>query len=186
MDSLRRLVEHFRREGHVIRQAPYTFGIAIVLVGAIIFGGVEWHDSGTESALRATNDMLREELKGVSPWTAAEQEHHAHTREKLQEFYVASGVLANRSFQNRSLDDSKESQELDVAMKKWVKDTELWIQKNMGDAARLRFLDNGGYVDIDALLFRDYTIPVDYNLFSKLRRNLQEIIENPAWDAPNK
>ena len=41
MDSLRRLVEHFRREGHVIRQAPYTFGIAIVLVGAIIFGGVE-------------------------------------------------------------------------------------------------------------------------------------------------
>jgi hypothetical protein len=57
----------------VIRSAWATFSIAGLILGAIIYIGLEWHHAKTLSELRAAiankqfeNDILRKEVKGAS------------------------------------------------------------------------------------------------------------------------
>ena len=76
-DWLSKRWEHLAQEWHVIWEAKSLFGTAaVVLVVATTLGVwnvAEWHHAGIEASLQATNDMLREELKGASPQLAAIQ-----------------------------------------------------------------------------------------------------------------
>jgi hypothetical protein len=104
MLAIKWLVEHFQKEGRVICEAPVAFVVAILILGMLIFVGVEWHDAGTDSVQRATienlkiqNGVLQEELKGTSPQLAAIQTQRDSIRRSLQEFYVHGAELFNRS-----------------------------------------------------------------------------------------
>src|SRR5271157_6022670 len=109
MEILRWFVEHFRTEGRVIRQAPAAFIAGLIILGAFVFVGVDWHYSGTETAQRATIatqqatiDQLRDQLRGTSPQLAAIQAGRDRIRKQLQEFYVEAMRLDSTKVTNET------------------------------------------------------------------------------------
>lgn len=100
---------------------------------------------------------------------------------QLQKFYVDGGNLLRILPKDISPDDFKKYEDECNA---WLSETVKWIQENMGDAAKARFLDTS-----DALTFSS-TAAVSQvhnniiNAITKYRKNLQVLIaEFDAWDS---
>jgi hypothetical protein len=184
MDILRWLVEHFQKQGRAIRQAPAALTVALIILGALVFAGVEWHFAGVDSAQQATIEMLREELKGASPQLAAIQSRRTNYRGQLLALYAKSGPLMRRELPPNSPTDRNLNPEVAARFlsdaKSWEQETATWLAENLGETARERFLDvdRGNYYNFAS----DNDVNVAFNRLAHLRQNLETLIETAAYD----
>ena len=194
------LLHYARYEGAVIRQAPVAFCLGILVVGALIFFGLEWHNSGVERTKDATIQnqqshiaTLEEELKGAAPQLAALQARRAAIRSKLLEFYVAAGPLMkidgpepdlpNKQFSPGVVDNFVQQHLRLVDL--WEKQTSEWIGDNLGPAAQARFLDISNmpsFVWSFKNLGVNGDLTIQMNRLSNERKNLASLIETAAYD----
>ena len=111
---------------------------------------------------------------------SAVTDKRAAIRTQLQQFYVEAGPLIQRQLPK---DISKEDFDKYVAeADAWVNTTATWIDKNLGVAARERFLDRTGMM---AMSDPSAVNPVHNNIrqnLTRMRQNLQVLIETGAWD----
>jgi hypothetical protein len=110
----------------------------------------------------------------------AASDKRAAIRTNLQQFYVDAGPIISRPLPK---DISKEDFDKFVAeADQWVNETAMWIEENLGVAARERFLDRTGMLAMtDPSAANAVHNNVRQNL-TRMRQNLQVLIENGAWD----
>jgi hypothetical protein len=184
---LRWLIEHFREEYRVIKGAPVTLLTSIVIAGAVVFGISEWHHSGSESALRSINEMLREELKGASPQLAALQSRRIRERDNLLRLYAEAGPLLRREIphisQHNMAPEPEAAKRFIADTQQWSMATSEWLRQNLGETARERFIDTGSSGPPASFNYSfDSEVNRAYNTTMILRRNLALIIETAAYD----
>ena len=159
----------------------------MLIIGALIFFGLQWHNSGVEATKDATIEnqksqisVLEEENKGVQPKQAAINVRRKKLVEQLQKFYVKSTPLLNANLpKNISADDFTKYQN---AVNEWGNRTATWIRENMGEPARDRFLDYGqGFSFHWARAVNDQHNN-DINVLGAYRKKLSLLIETNAWD----
>jgi hypothetical protein len=181
------LFHYARHEGAVIRQAPVAFCIGIAIFGALVFFGLQWHSAGADAEKNATIEnqksqiaVLQEENKGVLPQQAAINVKRQKTVEQLQKFYVESTPLLNENLpKNISPQDFDKYQ---AAVNDWTNRTATWIQQNMGEPARDRFLDYGQGFSLNWNRAVNEQHNSDINALGAYRKNLSTLIETNAWD----
>jgi hypothetical protein len=184
---LRWLVHHFSHEGKVIREAPIGFILAVAAVCALLFIGLQWHNSGVEATKDATIEnqrshiaVLEEEVRGLPPQQAAINVKRKQIVEQLQKFYTESTPILNADLpKNISAEDFAKYQ---AVYNSWVVRCSGWIQQNMGEPARDRFLDYGSGFSFNW----DRAVNPQHNniinLMGSYRKNLTTLIETNAWD----
>jgi len=175
----------------VVKAAPVAVATLVILSGAVIggavFGMVEWHYSGEVSTQAATIEnqkshiaVLEEENKGVQPQQAAINAKRKALVEQLEKFYVESTPILNANL-------PKDISAADFAtyqngVNDWVNRTANWIQNNMGEPARDRFLDYGQGFSSTWNRAVNEQHNSDINLLGAYRKNLSTLIETNAWD----
>jgi hypothetical protein len=188
--TVRWLWHHFRGEGQIIRKAP----VATIVIWGVLTYGSYWYLSAhyaerldnlttANTALQATVGQLQNELKGASPQLAAMQARRAAVRDKLLEFYVAVGPLIDEKIpafgiDKKAMDEAMSS--LQQHATQWTNETAMFLQQNLGPAARDRFLD------VSNMPIYGYDIGGEYtelkNALSNRRKNLSLLIETAAYD----
>jgi predicted RNA-binding protein Jag len=181
------IAEYLQKEGRVIKGAPVAFGVGVALVGAVVFGLLDWHYSAEVRTQAATIEnqkshiaVLEEENKGVLPQQAAINVKRQKIVEQLQKFYVESTPILNANLPKTiSADDFAKYQ---TAVNDWITRTATWIQQNMGEPARDRFLDYGQGFSFSWNRAVNEQHNNDINLIGAYRKNLSSLIESNAWD----
>ena len=135
------------------------------------------------AALQATVGQLQNELKGASPQLAAMQARRAAVRDKLLEFYVAAGPLIDTEISAFGTDKKAMDEEISSLQQhatQWTNETAMFLQQNLGPAARDRFLD------VSNMPTYGYPIGGEYmelkNNLANRRKNLSILIETAAYD----
>ena len=110
----------------------------------------------------------------------ADVSNKASRKAELQQFYMAGAQLLRPLPKDMSPEDFKKYQEECDA---WLNQTINWIEKNMGDAAKARFLDTGGSLSFS------YSAAINEkhnNIIGAIvtyRKNLQTlIVEFDSWN----
>ena len=176
---------------HDIRKAPIAYLVGVAIVGAMIFGGLQWHHGGADTNKDATIEnlksqiaMLTEELKGASPQLAAIHARRVMVREHLLEIYVAAAPLVDRNINKDH--QTQDFDKLEIDINEWSKATAGWLEKNLGLAASSRFLDTS-YTPIftwtspEGVLYPQKANAMMNRLVNQ-RKNLATIIETAAYD----
>jgi hypothetical protein len=191
LGDLQIIRDYLRQEGRVIKAAPVAVMTFVILCGAVIggivFGIVQWHYSGEVSTQAATIEnqkshiaVLEEENKGVQPQQAAINAKRKALVEQLEKFYVESTPILNANLpKDISAADFANYQQ---AVNDWIKRTATWIQQNMGEPARDRFLDYGQGFSFNWARAVNEQHNSDINLLGAYRKNLSTLIETNAWD----
>lgn len=191
LGDLQIIRDYLRAEGRVIKAAPVAVTTFVVLcsivIGAIIFGIVQWHYSEEVATQAATIEnqkshiaVLEEENKGVQPQQAAINAKRKKIVEQLQKFYVESTPILNANLpRDISPQDFSKYQAM---VNEWINHTATWIQDNMGEPARDRFLDYGQGFSFGWNRAVNEQHNNDINLLGAYRKNLSELIETNAWD----
>jgi hypothetical protein len=183
-------VHHFVYESEVIRRAPIAFVVAVAIICAATFFGLQWHNASVEATKDATIEnqkshiaTLEEEVKGVAPQQAAINAKRKNVVEQLQKFYVESTPLLNANLpKDISPNDFASYQ---TAVNNWITRTATWIQDNMGVPARDRFLDYGQGFSFSWNRAVNEQHNNIINSLGAYRKNLSTLIETNAWDKPN-
>jgi hypothetical protein len=191
-EGIRAVAEYLQKEGRVIKDAPIAFLVGVAFLGVVIFAVLDWHYSGEVATQSATIEnqkshiaVLEEENKGVQPQQAAINAKRKALVEQLEKFYVESTPLLNANLPKdiSAADFSHYQQEVN----EWVARTSKWIQQNMGEPARDRFLDYGQGFSFNWNRAVNEQHNGDINLLGAYRKNLATLIETNAWDrlSPN-
>jgi hypothetical protein len=188
-----KLREYFRSEGRAaIRDAPFAFVLAILLAIALTFAAVDWHFAGEVETQHATIegqhstiesqkiriDELQEQLRGAAPALAADRARRKQIVEQLQKFYIQAGSLFGQSIKDQSTFDTFKPM-VDL----WANDASNWIERNMGPAAKERFLDPGTGSSLSWNKAFNAEHNNYLNFLTYTRKNLSTLIETNAWDG---
>lgn len=184
------IADYFRKEGRVVKDAPISIALFVVLIGGMIAGIFEWHYSeeiNTQTAtienLKSRNEELQEELKGASPRLAAIQARRIAIRDHLLEMYIAAGPLIGKGMPKNPGDKMPTRDDvmaIKVEAATWEQNTAEWLNKNLGPAAQARFLDVSNmptYAWLAAYPYDDIM-----NHLVNERKNLAVLIETSAYD----
>jgi hypothetical protein len=177
-------------EGRAITKSP----VATSVICGLLSYGSYWYLSAhyaerldnlttANAALQATVGQLQNELKGASPQLAAMQARRAAIRDKLLEFYVAAGPLIDTEISafgtdKKAMDEAVSSLQQHAAQ--WTNETAMFLEQNLGPAARDRFLD------VSNMMIYTYGVGGEYdklkNNLANRRKNLSILIETAAYD----
>jgi hypothetical protein len=188
LEQIKAARDFIRDEGHVIRQAPVTFIVGWLFVGAIIFAILEWHFNAELDTQKDTIEnqqtriaALQDELKGASPQLAALQARRYRQREELLKLYVKIGALISDQMKLQTAPKGKDLQDVYDKITSWERETSSWLRVNLGEAAEARFLDT---VSMPSYTWTggDYKYTITMNAVINERKNLSILIENAAYD----
>jgi hypothetical protein len=114
----------------------------------------------------------------VAPYRLYQKYRRPPALERLNEFYVEVGPLIGRKLQK---DDTAEFEAYLEDANTWIIGTAKWIEDNLGEAARAKFLDRTGMMAAavqGAVNERHNNVLLNLIQF---RQNLSALIENEAW-----
>lgn len=113
--------------------------------------------------------------------TAADVEYvRRQQKRQLQHFYTAGLKLKERTLPKNSATDA----DVDAWIKEvdeWLIHTASWLDSNLGEGARARFLDRTGMLKTTWTLAVNETHNRTYFALDKFCQNLRAIIETDAW-----
>jgi hypothetical protein len=124
--------------------------------------------------------LINAREKALVEQAAKGNDQRRAVREKLQQFYIASGPLLNRNIPKDVSQEefNKYVEEVNV----WILGTAAWIKENLGDAAEARFGDIGGGFSFSWNRAANEQHNTIINVLTKYRENLAKLIETSAWD----
>ena len=114
----------------------------------------------------------------VAPYRLYQKYRRPPALERLNKFYVEIGPLISRKFPKN---DPVAFEAYLKDANTWTNGTAKWIEDNLGEAARARFLDTTGLMaaEVQGAVNEQHN-----NVLLKLtqfRQNLSALIENEAW-----
>lgn len=114
--------------------------------------------------------------------TSAKTKNHAVEKAQLQKFYMEGGELLQKPITKETSDADFKIYENECNA--WLNKTIVWIQENMGDAAKARFLDISGNLSFSYPNAKNEEHAHIISGINNFRKNLQVlIVEFDAWNS---
>jgi hypothetical protein len=199
-EGIKAIAEYLQKEGRVIKDAPAAYIVGVAILGGVIFAVLDWHyreeianKDSTIQTQQARIGTLEGELKGASPQLAALEARRAASREHLLELYVAPAELTkvetpppDLPYNGHSSDQIKALvASVDATTRNWENTTASWLEKNLGPAAKSRFLDISNmpvYSWSLSDIGNNSELTSILNRVVNERKNLAVLIETSAYD----
>jgi hypothetical protein len=102
------------------------------------------------------------------------------TKQQLEKFYLSIGEILDKNLP-KDISDEDFQKYIDEANSR-VNDAGEWIKKSMGEPAQARFLDVSGMLAATVPRAANKTHNQIILTLTKLKHNLAEMIQSPAWD----
>jgi hypothetical protein len=163
-------------EARIMPALTYWFsgaalGSFLALIATVSSLGYAWYRAAaTESQIAQTTET-----------TNREKQRLKDIRAKLQSFYISGGAILDRPLAKEISDE--DFQHYVGEANAWAVDTRDWIEKTLGHAAAVRFLDLSGNLFFTASRAANPRHNEIINALTGYRKNLTQMIEVNAWDA---
>ena len=157
--------------------------LVLLFLAVFIAGFLSWRDEHRRVAEEHAARTVAERQFACLARQAEGKQDRAAKKAQLQQFYVRSKPIY---YAQLPKDISVEAFDQYVeSFDTWAKQTAEWITKNLGEPAAARFLDSGAGSAMDWNRAANAKHNNIINLMTAFRKNLSDLVESDAWDAPN-
>jgi hypothetical protein len=148
-----------------------ALGSFLALIATVSSLGYAWYRAAaTESQIAQSTEAANREKQRIK-----------NIRAQLQSFYISGGAILDRPLAKDISNEEFQRYESETTV--WATETRDWIEKNLGHAAAVRFLDLSGNLSFGTSRAANTRHNELINALTGFRKNLTQMIEVNAWDA---